>query len=321
MTLPPPKRAAQQAADSSEFDGGTFTFQAATKEQTKARVALMGVSGSGKTWTGLAVCHGLAAGGRFAVIDTERGAAAKYVGINGITFDALQMHRYDPRDLVKALAAAAKAGYPVVMVDSLSHFWKGTDGTLDQVEKAKRKYGGNSFAGWKDGTPMQNDMVDALLTYPGHVVTTMRSYTEWSLEKNERGVLEPVRKGTRPEQRRGVEYEFDLVASMDVENRLTVIKSRCPALHRRVVETPDGTAVAKELLAWLDDGAPAADPAAYVDRATAEDASYAGLLELYREVEARGLLATPMLHPDTDEPTSLGEYVKARGSALKVGER
>lgn len=315
MTLPAPKRAASPAPVGDDFGDGEFVFRPATKEQAKARVALMGVSGSGKTWTGLALAHGLATGQPFAVIDTERGSASKYVGINGIQFDALQMYRYDPRDLVKALAAAAKAGYAAVLIDSLSHFWKGTDGTLEQVDRAKARFGGNSFGGWKEGTPMQNQMIDALLTYPGHIVATMRSHTEWVLETNERGKREPVAKGTRAEQRRGVEYEFDLVGSLDIDNTLTFLKSRCPALHRQVIETPDGGEVAKRLLEWLEDGAPAADPAAFVDRAQAEDATYDGLLALYREVEDAGLLASPLL--DDGEPTSLGEYIKARGTALK----
>ena len=312
-----PVQTGRQQPQADDYEG-EFVFRPATKDKAKARVAVQGVSGSGKTWTGLSISQGLAEDQRFAVIDTERGAASLYVGINGIQFDVLQMHRYDPRDLVKALAAAAKAGYPVAMVDSLSHFWKGTDGTLDQVEKAKGKYGGNSFAGWKDGTPMQNEMIDALLTFPGHVVVTMRSHTEWVLQENDRGRKEPIAMGMRAEQRKGVEYEFGLVCSMDIDNTLTVLKSRCPALHRKVLREPNGAIdVAKPLLDWLNDGAETTDPAVYIDRAQAEDATYQGLIDLYGEVESRGLLATPLLHPTSGQPTSLGAYIKERGTALK----
>jgi len=312
MSLGQPKQTAR-AAQRDDFDDTPFTFRPATKEQVKARIALHGLSGSGKTWTGLAIADGL--GEKVAVIDTERGAASKYVGVNGLQFDVLQMSKYDPRDLVRALAAAAQAGYGTVLIDSLTHFWKGTDGTLDQVDKAKSRYGGNSFGGWKEGTPMQNDMVDALLSYPGHVIATMRSHTEWVLEENDRGKREPVAKGTRPEQRKGIEYEFDVVAQMDIANTLTVIKSRCPALHERTIAKPDGAAIAKELLAWLNDGAAPVDPAAYIDSAEALS-SYEDALALYREVEARGLLATPYL--DDGEPTSLGDFIKSRGAALKT---
>jgi hypothetical protein len=266
--LPPPVRTGRQN-QADEYDTGTFTFRPATKDKAKARVALQGVSGSGKTWTGLSIAHGLSEGQRFAVIDTERGAASLYVGIQGIQFDVLQMHRYDPRDLVKALAAAGQAGYGTVFVDSLSHFWKGTDGTLDQVEKAKSKYGGNSFAGWKDGTPMQNDMVEALLAYPGHVVVTMRSQTEWVIQENANGRKEPVAMvGMRAEQRKGIEYEFGVVSRDGHQQPAHASSSlAAPPCTSRSSTEPDGARdLAKPLLDWLNDGGKPVDASAYIDQ-------------------------------------------------------
>lgn len=243
--LPPPTRTAPRAAQNGADQ--QFAFRPASKVGRKARLSIQGMSGSGKTWTGLSIAHGLSEGRKFAVIDTEKGAASLYAGHHGIQFDSCAMDRYDPRDLIKVLDSAAQAGYPTVFVDSLSHFWKGTDGTLDQVEKAKAKYGGNKFAGWKDGTPIQNDMVAAILDYPGHVVCSMRSYTEWVLENGK-----PQRVGMRPEQRKGIEYEFDLAVAMDLDNRLEVLKSRCPSLHRAVIDRPNGARdIAAPLLAWL----------------------------------------------------------------------
>lgn len=297
-----------------------FAFTPATREKAKARLALMGVSGSGKTWTALRIAHGLA--NRFAVIDTERGAASKYAGINGVTFDTLQLHTYHPQNLIGALAAAAAAGYDALLVDSLSHFWSGTDGTLEQVDKAAKKgFGGNTFAGWKEGTPLQNAMVDALLSYPGHIVATMRAHTEWSLQTNANGRKEPVRLGTRPEQRRGVEYEFDVVGQLDTDNTLTIIKSRCPQLHALVLERPDGLDIAKTMLDWLNDGAAGIDPAIYIDRATDETATFEDLGQLRAEVDSRGLQSTPLLDPATGTATALGDYIRARGLALKNAQQ
>ncbi|MEV0779233.1 AAA family ATPase [Streptomyces sp. NPDC050428] len=244
--LPPPTRTAPRAEQNG--DSGQFTFRPASKAGRKARLSIQGMSGSGKTWTGLGIAHGLSEGRRFAVIDTEKGAASLYAGVSGIQFDTLPMDRYDPRDLARALEAAAQAKYPTVFVDSLSHFWTGADGTLDQVDRAKSKYGGNKFAGWKDGTPIQNDMVAAILAYPGHVVASMRSYTEWVLEGGK-----PQRVGTRPEQRKGIEYEFDVAVAMDIDNQLEVLKSRCPGLNRKVIKRPNGARdIAAPLLTWLN---------------------------------------------------------------------
>lgn len=303
----------QQQPQTNEYDDAPFTFRPATKDGFKARLSIQGVSGSGKTWTGLSVASGLAEGQRFAVIDTERGAAALYVNDLDVTFDTLPMHRYDPRDLQKALAAAAQAGYPVVMVDSLSHFWKGTDGTLDQVEKAKAKYGGNKFAGWKDGTPLQNEMIEALMAYPGHVVVTMRSYVHWVLENGA-----PVNKGMRAEQRKGIEFEFGVAAEMDEANRLRFIKSRCPSFRGLVLNQPNGARdIAKPYLDWLRSGAKEIDPSAWIDAASSPEATADSLLTLYREVEAASALATPLIHPSTGKPTNLGDFIKERGTALK----
>ncbi len=91
-------------------------------------------------------------------------------------------------------------------------------------------------------------MVAAILAYPGHVVCSMRSYTEWVLENGK-----PKQVGTRPEQRKGIEYEFDVAVAMDLDNRLEVLKSRCPELHRKVIERPNGARdIAGPLLAWLN---------------------------------------------------------------------
>jgi hypothetical protein len=303
-----------QQSQANEYDDGPFTFRPATKDGFNATVAIQGPSGSGKTWTGLSIASGLAGGQRFAVIDTERGAAALYVNDLDVTFDTLPMHRYDPRDLQKALAAAAQAGYPVVMVDSLSHFWKGTDGTLDQVEKAKSKYGGNKFAGWKDGTPIQNEMIEALMAYPGHVVVTMRSYVHWVLENGA-----PVNKGMRAEQRKGIEFEFGVAAEMDDANRLRFIKSRCPSFRGLVLNQPNGARdIAKPYLDWLRDGGKEIDATVWIDAASAPEATPDSLLALYREVEASRALATPLMHPETGQPTSLGDFIKERGTALKA---
>lgn len=315
--LPPPVRTGRQQAQADQYDDAPFTFRPATKDGFTATVAIQGPSGSGKTWTGLSIASGLAEGQRFGVIDTERRAASLYMRDIDATFDTLPMHRYDPRDLQKALAAAAQNGYPVVMVDSLSHFWKGTDGTLDQVDKAKSKYGGNKFAGWKDGTPMQNEMIEALMSYPGHVVVTMRSYVDWVLVDKS-----PVNQGMRAEQRRGIEFEFGVAAEMDSANRLRFIKSRCPAFRGLLLDQPHGARdIAKPYLDWLRDGGKETDASVWIDAASSPEATVDSLLSLYRDVEAASSLATPLMHPQTGQPTNLGDFIKERGKALKNAQQ
>lgn len=316
--LPQPVRRAQtqQAAVADEYDDGPVTFRPASKDGQKARLSLQGPSGAGKTWTGLQIASGFAEGERFAVIDTERNAATLYVNDIKADFDHFPMRRYNPRGLIKALAAATQAGYPVVMVDSLTHFWKGAEGTLDQVSQvADSKYSGNKFAAWKDGGEIQDDMIEALMSYPGHVVATMRSSEKWVLEK---GSKAPVSKGLLAEQRKGIEFEFGVAAEMNLSNQLRFIKTRCPAFRGLEIDQPDGARdIAKPYLDWLRAGAKEIDTAAWVDQASSATATADSLLALYRDVEAASALATPLMHPETGQPISLGAYIKERGTALK----
>src|SRR5229473_7513247 len=118
-------------------------FRKALKHGAKLRLAICGPSGSGKTYTLLKLATEL--GGPIAVVDTERGSARKYADL--FEFDVLELDSYDPRKLVDMIDAAAQAGYQVLCIDSLSHFWMGKDGELDQVDRiARRQQANNSFA-------------------------------------------------------------------------------------------------------------------------------------------------------------------------------
>jgi hypothetical protein len=231
-----------------------FTFQKATKQQSKLRLAIDGPSGSGKTYTALSVGSHL--GERMAVIDTERGSASLYSDI--FSFDVLNLETFSPLTYAEAIRAAVTAGYDVIVIDSLSHAWMGKDGALEQVDKAaKRSSSGNSFTAWKDVTPMHNEMVDTILQSPCHIIVTMRAKTEYVMEKDDRtGKTAPRKVGLAPIQRDGLEYEFTVVADMDLDNNFIVSKSRCPALSGAIIKKP-GKDVADILLNWLNDGSPA----------------------------------------------------------------
>jgi len=234
-------------------------FQKAVKSESKLRMAISGPSGSGKTYTSLAIGTGLANGGSIAVVDTEHGSASKYADI--FTFDVANMHApFHPDKFIAALHDAEQAGYAVIILDSISHAWSGTGGVLDIVdEAAKRSKSGNTYMAWKEGTPVQNQLVDAIVQSGIHVIATMRSKTEYVLVDTGNGKQAPRKMGMAPVQRDQFEYEFDVVLDMDVDNNAIVTKTRCPALTGKVFPKP-GADVADILRSWLA-GAPAPKPA------------------------------------------------------------
>ena len=231
-------------------------FQKATKKGTKARIALVGSAGGGKTFTALTVASRFvdAFGGKIALIDTERGSASKYADL--FQFDTVNITDCQPGNFTAAIKAAAEAGYTVLIIDSLSHAWMGTGGILDQKDKfARTKHRGNDFPAWRDATPLHNALVDAILDSPTHVIVTMRAKTEYVVESYDdsqgRKKTKVVKLGLAPVQRAGLDYEFDIVCDM-ADAVLTVSKTRCHPLTGKIIEKPTGE-FSNLVIQWLSD--------------------------------------------------------------------
>src|SRR5690606_7870774 len=111
-----------------------------------------------------------------------------------------------------------------------------------------------------EGTPIQRQLVDAILDYPGHVIATMRSKTEWTTESTN-GKSKPVRVGLAPEQGKGIEYEFDVLLELSTSHVAEFIKDRTGKYQDVTVEKP-GEDLGRELATWLSEGEPLAKPPA-----------------------------------------------------------
>ncbi|MEM7539382.1 MAG: ATP-binding protein [Chloroflexota bacterium] len=228
-----------------------FTFEQATKEQVCARIALVGPTGSGKTYTSLKLASHMFK--RIAVIDTENGSASRYA--DEFNFQRLNLTEHSPGHYIAAIHAAEQAGFEALIIDSLSHAWTGRGGALEMVDQAAARYRNNSFAAWRDVTPHHNALVNALVQCQCHLIVTMRAKTEWVINQSGNGKGIPQKIGLAPVQRDGLEYEFDIVADMDDKHNFIVSKTRCKALDNRVVSLP-GAELAQEILTWLQDGEP-----------------------------------------------------------------
>lgn len=234
------------------------SFQQARRAALKGRVALCGPTGSGKTWTALGWARQL--GEPVALIDTERRSASLYA--DEFKFDTCAIDPpYHPQKLIDALHDAAE--YPVVVCDSISHFWEGRGGILEMTDAvAARSNSGNKYVAWGVTTPIQQDMVDAILSFPGHIIVTMRSKMDYLQDRDEKGKPRIVKVGMAPVQRNGVEYEFTVIGDLDQEHRLVISKSRCHPLADRVIAAGRQEDAAVEFRKWLEEGDALADPVA-----------------------------------------------------------
>lgn len=247
------------------------SFVKATKAEVKSRLAFTGPAGSGKSFTSLQWATVLAEGGKIAAIDTERESLKLYA--DQFDFDYMGFAPpYNPERLITAINDAATDNYAVLDIDSLTHFWNGAGGILEMVDSAGARGGGN-FAGWKIATPIQQKMVDTILAFPGHVICTMRSKTEYVIEQNDRGKMQPKKMGMAPIQRDGMEYEFTMVIEMDTDHRLLIGKNRCAPLDGRTFTMSNSLEAANIFLTWLKSG----DPLLKVEDREALDASIRSL--------------------------------------------
>ncbi|MGW5408972.1 AAA family ATPase [Streptomyces spiralis] len=294
----------------------TFTFEPATRETARARIALQGPGGSGKTKTALRMAEALAHGGQIGLVDTERGSALKYAPVPGRPdiesheFAHLPMAFCSPENLIAAVRAAEQARIAVLIIDSWSHFWAGKGGLLARVDEESKKPGhsGGSYTAWAPVNELEQDMLDTLLNFPGHVIVTMRTKNDYEMTGKK-----VTKVGVKTVQREGAEYEFDVVIDM-IEGTGTVTKTRYSSLDSVTVHHP-GEDFAEAILEQLGQGV---DPVqVIVDDLLVKGLTYERALELHARARARNLLGADLLHPVTGQPSTLGTLIREYGQAVK----
>lgn len=229
----------------------------AVRKGNKARILLSGPSGSGKTFQALMIARALVGKeGKIVGIDTEHGSMSLYS--DKYHFEVIEWQPpFDPRELAQALREL-DGKYDAIVPDSLSHFWMGEGGTLAVVDAAAERSKGNKFAGWKEGTPAQNDLVEAIVRCDAHLIATARAKTEYVQEKDEKGRTSIRKLGLAPIQREGIEFEFDIQGEVNAEHDLVITKSRCDLVADKVFKKDKVPQFAKVVGDWLAGAQPIA---------------------------------------------------------------
>lgn len=210
---------------------------------------MYGISGSGKTYTSLAIAKGLCPEGkRIAVLDTERSSASMYADI--FDFDSMSLTNHHPNEFIRFIKAAEKEGYGVLIIDSLSHEWQGTGGYLDIMSDEQKKIkGGNTFAANRLPAELHKKLMDTILDANMHVICTLRAKKKY-VDTVENGRTTKKILGMEPITKEGSEFEFDVFAEMDADNNLIWEKGRIPELNGIVISKPDEE-FGKRLLSYL----------------------------------------------------------------------
>lgn len=160
----------------------SYTFRRAVREQVPLIIGLSGGTGSGKTFSAMRLAKGMAHGKPFCVIDTENGRASHYA--DQFTFDVLDLRApFSPDAYAQAIAAADRAGYPVIVVDSMSHVWAGDGGVLDWQEEELDRMAKDDWnrreackmAAWIKPKMAHKHMMQTLLQARAHLILCFRA--------------------------------------------------------------------------------------------------------------------------------------------------
>lgn len=233
-------------------------FTTVTREKSKLRLALMGASGTGKTLSALYIAYGITGDwGKIALIDTEHGRAKFYANRSDLQTGAFLYQEmcapYTPDKYIQMVREGAQVVGEdgVVIVDSFSSVWDNEGGVLDINNSISKRYHGNSFMAWNETGKIQNNLVNTILSANCHTIITMRAKTEYVVQTNEKGKSVPVKIGLAPVQRDNVEYEFDIVMSIDRNHVAVASKDTTFLDNWSGVITPD---LGKKIIEWLDEG-------------------------------------------------------------------
>ena len=229
----------------------------ATREKSKLRIALAGVSGGGKTLGALLLAAGLTGGdfSKVCLIDTEHRRGLLYANRSDLgigQFYHIELKApYSPDHYKEAVDAAVKTVGPegVVIVDSLSHAWSNAGGVLEIKAGIAAQPGKNSYTAWDEAGRIQNDFINYLLSVNCHTICTLRVKQDYVLTENDRGKQVPVKVGLAPVQRDDVEYEFDIMFNIGRDHIAATSKDVTFLDGFNAVITPE---LGRQLASWAD---------------------------------------------------------------------
>lgn len=244
-----------------------FIIDDGEREQVKLVMLEEGVTGVGKTYTGLLLAsYMLDAAGpqpwmkdKICVIDSDNGRSKRYNSGKPFYFRVLEMAhkdpatgarttRHSPEDYIKAYDQAVRAGFQWVIIDSTSDEWQWVIEESERMAKGER----NKERIWGVLTPKHNAFLRKITSGAVHTIATclMKPAYE-TVEVN--GKKQKQRVADSPVQREGIERLFDIVVVIEEGCIMRFRKTLCSELDNAIFEKP-GADLAKILQRWLSDG-------------------------------------------------------------------
>src|SRR5690606_20417476 len=137
---------------------------------------------------------------KIAVIDTENDSASLYSHLGA--FQVLSLTPpYSPDRYIEAIKTCENAGVAVIIIDSITHVWKGQGGLLEYQNSL-----GGRYQDWARATPLYQQWLNTILHSSCHIITTNRKKQGYNMiTENNKTKVEKA--GLDDEIRDGYDYE------------------------------------------------------------------------------------------------------------------
>ena len=267
----------------------TLQIKKAVRELVFTKTALMGASGSGKTYSSLRLATGMAQElekvlGRPAKIlmaNTEKSRGLYYA--NEFNYDIVPIDApHEPEKYAETIFGAVDLGYDILVMDSTSHEWEGAGGCL-----ALQQLAGGTYQAWAKVTPRHDKFLLAIAESPIHIIATMRGKDQYEMEKNEQGKITVTKLGIGPKQREGYEYEFGATFLLDQKDNFAVAQKDNTHLFEK-----EGRFLVTEnhgirLIQWANSGS-GYTPKVYKDSQLPENVLESAKKDIVSKIKSKG---------------------------------
>ncbi|QEC44404.1 AAA family ATPase [Pseudobacter ginsenosidimutans] len=226
----------------------------AARKRVKLRLNIASPSGFGKTYGALLLAYGITGNWqKIAVIDTENDSASLYAHLGNFETVSLKPP-FSPDRYIQAIRMCEEAGMEVIIIDSVTHVWKGQGGLLEYQNSL-----GGRYQDWAKATPLYQQWLNAILQSPCHVITTCRKKQAYNIitEGNKTKV---EKAGLDDEIRDGYEYEMTLALEITNDQHMARASKDRTGLFSGKPEFIITSETGKKILNWCNEGIHSTDP-------------------------------------------------------------
>lgn len=233
-----------------------FKVQKAVREKIFVKLALMGASGAGKSYSALKLATGMkeelekinGKEARILLANTEDSRGRYYA--DEFDYDIVDIEPpHNPEKYIELVNFAVDEGYDVLIIDSTSHEWEGQGGCLELQQKA-----GGTYQAWAKVTPRHNAFIEAIASSPIHIIATMRGKDQYVMESDDKNKTQVKKLGVGAKQRDGFEYEFSCTFLIDQKTHMAETQKDNSHLFEGSIGTLLSEEHGRKIVQWANSG-------------------------------------------------------------------